>query len=99
MSKRLKNTDALKFIFAGNSTFTLLNSETENRFTYRVKKAKDLKMIKNDALPKDEALLLREKFINEYSKKKGWNPNELSTNQMLEIVSQREYKTPGIILG
>lgn len=41
MSKRLKNEDALKFIFAGNSTFTLLNSETENRFTYRVKKAKD----------------------------------------------------------
>jgi hypothetical protein len=60
---------------------------------------KDLKMIKNDALPKDEALLLREKFINEYSKKKGWNPNELSTNQMLEIIGQREYKTPGIILG
>ena len=60
---------------------------------------KDLKMIKNEALPKDEALLLREKFINEYSKKKGWNPSELSTNQMLEIVSQREYKTPGIILG
>ncbi len=59
----------------------------------------DLKMIKNDALPKDEALLLREKFINEYSKKKGWNPSELSTNQMLEIVSQREYKAPGIILG
>ena len=56
-------------------------------------------MIKNDALPKDESLLLREKFINEYSKKKGWNPKELSTNQMLEIVSQREYKTPGIILG
>lgn len=60
---------------------------------------KDLKMIKNEALPKDESLLLREKFISEYSKKKGWNPKELSTNQMLEIVSQREYKTPGIILG
>jgi hypothetical protein len=60
---------------------------------------KDLKMIKNEALPKDEALLLREKFISEYSKKKGWDPKELSTNQMLEIVSQREYKTPGIILG
>jgi len=60
---------------------------------------KDLKLIKNEALPKDEALLLREKFISEYSKKKGWNPKELSTNQMLEIVSQREYKTPGIILG
>ena len=60
---------------------------------------KDLKMIKNEALPKDESLLLREKFISEYSKQKGWNPKELSTNQMLEIVSQREYKTPGIILG
>ena len=60
---------------------------------------KDLKMIKNEALPKDEALLLREKFISEYSKKKGWDPKELSTNQMLEIVSQREYRSPGIILG
>ena len=59
----------------------------------------DLKMIKNEALPKDEALLLREKFITEYSKKKGWNPKELSTNQMLEIIGHREYKTPGIILG
>jgi hypothetical protein len=57
------------------------------------------KMIKNDALPKEESLLLREKFISEYSKKKGWNPKELSTNQMLEIVSQREYRSPGIILG
>ena len=41
MSKRLNNSDALKFIFAGNSTVTFLNSETENRFTYKVKKAKD----------------------------------------------------------
>ena len=32
-------------------------------------------------------------------KKKGWNAKELSTTQMLEIVSQKEYKTPGIILG
>jgi len=60
---------------------------------------KDLKMIKNEALPKDEALLLREKFINEYSKKKGWNPKELSTTQMMEIVSQKQYKTPGLLLG
>lgn len=56
-------------------------------------------LIKNEALPKDETILLREKFISEYSKKKGWNPRELSTNQMMEIVSQREYRSPGIILG
>lgn len=60
---------------------------------------KNLKMIKNEAIPSEEAHLLREKFISEYSKKKGWNPKELSTNQMLEIVAQKEYKTPGIILG
>lgn len=58
---------------------------------------KDLKMIKNTVLSKDDETLLREKFIHEYSKKKGWNPKELSTNQMLEIVAQPEYK--GLILG
>jgi hypothetical protein len=53
----------------------------------------------NQVLTKEEISLLREKFINEYSKKKGWNPKELSTSQMLEIATQKEYKTPGIILG
>jgi hypothetical protein len=57
------------------------------------------KMIKNEAMPSEDVTLLREKFINEYSKKKGWNPKELTTNQMLEITSQREFKTPGMILG
>jgi len=60
---------------------------------------KNVRMIKNDPMSSDESTLLREKFISEYSKKKGWNPRELTTNQMLEIVSQKEYKTPGIILG
>lgn len=59
----------------------------------------NLKMIKNDNISSEEITLLREKFISEYSKKKGWNPKELSTNQMLEIINQKEYKTPGIILG
>lgn len=53
----------------------------------------------NQALKKEEIDLLREKFIGEYSKEKGWDPKELSTSQMLEIVSQKEYKTPGLILG
>ena len=56
-------------------------------------------MIKNEAIPSEDVTLLRERFINEYSRKKGWNPKELTTNQMLEITSQREFKTPGIILG
>lgn len=53
----------------------------------------------NQGLTKEEISLLRERFITEYSKKKGWNPKELSTSQMLEIATQKEYKTPGIILG
>lgn len=60
---------------------------------------KNLKMIKNDAISSEDTTLLREKFISEYSRKKGWNPKDLSATQMLEIVSQKEYKTPGIILG
>jgi hypothetical protein len=58
------------------------------------------KMIKNtDPLSQDDTILLREKFITDYSKKKGWNPKELTTTQMLEIATQPGYKSPGIILG
>jgi hypothetical protein len=64
-----------------------------------MKEINDVDIIKNYSLSQEELNLLREKFINEYSKNKGWNPNELSTNQMLEIVSQKQYKTPGLILG
>jgi hypothetical protein len=61
---------------------------------------KDEKLIKGDgSLKKEEIDLLREKFINDYSNKKGWNPKELTTTQMFEIVNTREYKSPGMILG
>lgn len=56
-------------------------------------------MIKNTGLSLEETTLLRERFIVDYSKQKGWNHKELSTQQMLEIVNQKGYKTPGIILG
>ena len=38
---KLNNSHALKFMFAGNSTFTVVNTKTENRFTFKVKKSKD----------------------------------------------------------
>ena len=50
-------------------------------------------------LPKEDITFLREKFIMEYSRKKGWNNNNLTTTQLLEIVEQSGYRTPGIILG
>lgn len=34
----------------------------------------------------------KESFIRRFCKSKGWNPNELSTNQMLVIVNKKEYK-------
>ena len=64
-----------------------------------MKNAKDMELIRNSSLSKEETDLLREKFVNEYSKNKGWNAKELSTNQMLEIVSQKQYKSPGLSLG
>ena len=48
-------------------------------------------------ISKDDLTILREKFINEYSRKKGWDKNSLTPNQLLEIVEQKEYKNPGLI--
>jgi hypothetical protein len=33
--------EALKFMFAGKSIFTFVNTKTDNRFTYKIKQAKD----------------------------------------------------------
>lgn len=33
--------DALKFMFSGKSVVTFLNTQTSNRFTYKIKQAKD----------------------------------------------------------
>ena len=48
-------------------------------------------------ISKDDLTILREKFINEYSRKKGWDKNSLTPNQLLEILEQKEYKNPGLI--
>lgn len=56
-------------------------------------------LIKKAALSEEETTFLREKFIVEYSKKKGWNHKDLTTQQMLEIATNKEYKNPGLILG
>lgn len=53
----------------------------------------------NDVITKEELNSLRELFIQDYSKKKGWNSNNLTTEQLLEIVSDKNYKNPGIIKG
>jgi hypothetical protein len=46
-----------------------------------------------------EVQSLREKFLHEYARQKGWDPSNLSPNQMIEIVEQNGFKNPGLILG
>jgi hypothetical protein len=50
-------------------------------------------------LTKSDENFLREKFITDYSKNKGWDKNNLTPTQMLEIVQQNGYKNPGMLLS
>lgn len=60
----------------------------------------DEKMIKSTSNLSDEDInLLREKFISEYSRQKGWNKQNLTPTQMLEIVEQKAYKSPGMLFS
>ena len=58
------------------------------------------KLIKStNNLPSEDLNMLREKIINDYARKKGWNKDNLSPNQMLEIVEQKGFISPGLIFG
>lgn len=60
----------------------------------------DQKLIKStNNLSKEDMNLMREKFISEYARKKGWNKENLSPSQMLEIVEQQQYKNPGLLFS
>lgn len=45
-------------------------------------------------LTKEEINTLKEKFVRDFCKKKGWNKEELTTGQMMIIVKQDDYKNP-----
>ena len=60
----------------------------------------DEHLIKGNArLSKDDENMLREKFVSEYARKKGWDKENLTPTQMLEVVQQSGYKNPGMILS
>lgn len=50
-------------------------------------------------LNKEDETILRERFISEYSRQKGWDKNNLTPTQMLEIVNQNGYKSPGLLFS
>jgi 5-bromo-4-chloroindolyl phosphate hydrolysis protein len=56
-------------------------------------------MIKNEIMSDQDIQLLREQFKEKYVKMKGWDLKTLTTEQMIEITSQKGWKTPGLILS
>jgi hypothetical protein len=60
----------------------------------------DQEMIRGNAkLSKEDENVLREKFVLDYCRKKGWDKENLSPTQMLEMVQESGYKNPGMILS
>ena len=53
-------------------------------------------LIAGNTLNKKE---IREKFIKEYTAKKGWDIDNLTTEQLKEIKSQDGYKNTGMLLS
>jgi hypothetical protein len=49
-------------------------------------------LIKDSSLSEKELEELRELFKREYAKKKGWDPNNLTTEQLNEIVSDKRWE-------
>jgi hypothetical protein len=47
-------------------------------------------------LNKEEISILREKFLISYSKKMGWCHKELTTSQIMIIISKDEYISPSL---
>jgi hypothetical protein len=41
MNNQLSHSDVKTFMFAGNSIFTIINTKTGNRFTFKIRKSKD----------------------------------------------------------
>jgi hypothetical protein len=61
--------------------------------------APDSKIIKDSALTENELNDLREKFKIQYARTKGWDPNNLTPEQLNEIFSDKRWQAPGLLLS
>ena len=57
------------------------------------------KLIKETGLNEKDLFELKEAFIEKYAKFKGWDKENLTTEQLNEITQQSEYKSPGLLLS
>jgi hypothetical protein len=51
-------------------------------------------LIRETGLTTDDLQSLRETFVAQYVRKKGWDVNNLTTDQLNEIRNQKGYKMP-----
>lgn len=56
-------------------------------------------LLKNEKITESEIKMLREKFKVKYAISKGWDPLNLTTEQMIEITQQKGWRTPGLLLS
>lgn len=56
-------------------------------------------IIKDSALSEKELNDLREKFKQQYARTKGWDPSNLSQEQLNEIYSDKRWQSPGLLLS
>ena len=57
------------------------------------------KLIKETGLNEKDLFELKEAFVEKYAKFKGWDKDNLTAEQLNEIVQQPEYKSPGLLLS
>ena len=56
-------------------------------------------LIKETGLTDSDLQELRESFVEKYTMKMGWDKNDLSKDQLLEIQQQDGYRKPGMLLS
>lgn len=56
-----------------------------------------VELIKNETLSELDTIRLREHFVSRYCSSQGWDQFNLTMEQVLEIRSHKEWKTPGML--
>lgn len=54
-------------------------------------------LIRNEMLSESDTVQLREIFVSKYCNNKGWDRYNLSFEQVLEIRTHNEWKSPGFV--
>lgn len=58
-----------------------------------------IEIIKDSVLSENELNDLRERFKQQYAVAKGWDPSNLSLEQLNEIHSDKRWQSPGLLLS